>query len=285
MKIIPGPTSQILASRLANELGCKILQVEFKQFPDNEVYTRIMGEVDDDVTIVQGTPTNKDFVYLLQLIDACENANHINVVIPYFGYARQDKRFKEGEAISSRAIAKTIEADHIYTINIHDERVLGYFSSECSNLDASQSISSYIKTLKLNDPMIIAPDKGSAEFAKAVASDCFSYDVLEKSRSGPEDVKTTYKDLDVFSRDVIIVDDIISTGGTIKNVTEILKDQNARFVYAACIHPVFVGNAVLKLFGAGVDDIFATDTIEHALSCISVAPVISEELKKNIISD
>ena len=282
MKIISGPASQILASRLSKELDAELLLAEYKQFPDGEVYTRIIDDigVDGEVTIVQSTPTNKDLIYLLQLIDICENAKRINVVVPYFGYARQDKRFKDGEAISSRAIAKTIQADQVYTINLHDEAVSDYFESKCTNLDASQAISEYIKLLNLDNPIIVAPDKGAALFAKSIASDFFNYDVLEKKRAGPEDVKTTYKDLDVHKKDVIIVDDIISTGGTMKNVVEMLKNQNAGSVYAACVHPVFSGNAMLKLFKAGINGIFTTDTIEHSLSCISVAPTIAKEFRK-----
>jgi len=93
-------------------------------------------------------------------------------------------------------------------------------------------------------------------------------------------VETTYKKLDVLDKDVVIVDDIISTGETIKKATEMLKNQNARFVFAACVHPVFVGNAILKLSRAGVSGIFATDTIEHSLSCISVAPIIADEFRR-----
>ncbi len=281
MKIVSGPASQILASRLSEELGCKLALVEYRQFPDGELYTRIIDDIEsDDVIIIQSTTTNKDIVYLLQLIDACENAKRINVVIPYFGYARQDRRFKSGEAISSRVISKTIDADQIYTINIHDERIFDYFSSKCSNLDASKLISAYVKSLNLSDPLIISPDEGSSSFVRSVASDCFRHDVLEKKRSGPEDVETTYKKLDVSDKDVVIVDDIISTGETIKKATEMLKNQNARFVFAACVHPVFVGNAILKLSRVGVSGIFATDTIEHSLSCISVAPIIADEFRR-----
>ncbi|MDY6965086.1 MAG: ribose-phosphate diphosphokinase [Halobacteriota archaeon] len=280
MKIVPGPASQVLASRLAGEMGCELLLTEYKQFPDDEVYTRILGEISGEVLIVQSTPTNTDIVYLLQLIDACDAASRIDVLIPYFGYARQDKIFKPGEALSSRAIARAISADNTYTINIHDERVLDYFNTEASNLNAAPVIRAHIKSLCLNDPIIIAPDEGAIDLVSSVALEDFDYDVLQKKRIGPDKVEIKPKELDIASRDIVIVDDIISTGGTIAEATKQLEREESGKIYVICVHPVFVGEAVSRLLKAGVCEVFATDTMENIISNISVAGIVADEIKR-----
>ncbi|MDY6864815.1 MAG: ribose-phosphate diphosphokinase [Halobacteriota archaeon] len=281
MKIVAGPASQVLASRIAGELGCELLLSEFRVFPDGELYTRVHGEISGDVTIVQSTPTNTDLIHLMQLIDACDKAKRIDVVIPYFGYARQDKRFLSGEAVSSRAVAKAISADHVYTVNIHDENVLGYFNCTASDLNAAPAIGSKIKSLNLKSPIIIAPDEGAMNLVSSVSGDDFDYDVLQKHRISASEVEIKPKKLDISGKDVVIVDDIISTGGTIAEATKRLQEQNpGGRIYVACVHPVFVGNAVLRLMNSGVSEVFATDTIEHILGCTTVAGIIAAEFKE-----
>jgi ribose-phosphate pyrophosphokinase len=216
-------------------------------------------------------------ICLLQLIDACDRAE-TTVVIPYFGYARQDKCFKSGEAVSARMIARMIHADRVCTVNIHNRDVLKYFDFECRDLDATPLIADHIKSTGLEDPMIIAPDEGALELIRSVAGTEFDHDMLKKKRISGEEVEIEEKEIDVKDRDVIILDDIISTGGTIVETVELLKRQKLRSIYVCCIHPVFAGNAEIKLFNAGVNEIFATDTIEHIFSKISVAPIIAMEL-------
>ncbi len=279
MNIIGGPASQLLAARVSEALKSYLLVSEFKKFPDSELYTCILGEL-DSVTIIQSTVNDSDFVSLLQLIDACSEAARINVVIPYMGYARQDKKFKEGEPISARAIASSIKADYVYTINIHAQSVLEYFDAIAINLDATPVIGAYIKNMKLENPLIIAPDDGAIALARNAAQDLgIDYDFLEKTRISGEAVVIKPKSIAVKGRDVIIIDDIISTGGTIAETISLLREQGANNVFAACVHPVLAGNAVLKLFAAGVQGIIATDTIEKGVSVVSVAPVIASALQ------
>ncbi len=277
MNIIGGNASQLLAGRVSDALKSTLLICEFKRFPDGELYTRIIDELaGESVTIIQSTVNDSDFVSLLQLIDACSEASRIDVVIPYMGYARQDKQFKRGEPISARAMAGAIQADNVFTVNIHNESILDYFDARASNLDATPMIGEYIKNMKFKNPLIVAPDDGAIALAMNASKDLgIDYDFLEKTRLSGESVTIQPKNIAVKGRDVIIIDDIISTGGTMAETISLLKKQGAHEVFVACVHPVLSSNAVLKLFKAGVKGIIATDTIDKGVSVVSVAPVIA----------
>jgi len=287
MKIIPGLSSQLMAARIATAQGCNVSLCEFKRFPDGELYTRVAEEIkDEEIVIVQSIRTDSDFICLLQLIDAVEEAYKTKVVIPYLGYARQDKKFEPGEAISIRAIARSICAagtiDKIYVVNVHNRGVLKYFGIDTTELDASPLIGDYVVKKKIAHPVIIGPDKGARELAKAVATPYgFDYDVLEKRRISSEDVEIKPKGLSVEGRNAVIVDDIISTGGTISEATSMLKAQGANDIYVACIHGVFVQNAITRMLRAGVKDIIATDTVESIYSKVRIAKMVADELKKH----
>ncbi len=280
MDIIGGPASQLLAGRVSKALELNLLISEFKKFPDGELYTRILDDFAGvDVTIIQSTVTDSDFIALLQLIDACSEASTINVVIPYMGYARQDKQFKRGEPISPRALAGAIKADNVFTINIHAESILDYFDAKAVNLDATPAIGKYIKNMEFKNPLIVAPDDGAIALARNAARDLgIDYDYLEKTRLSGESVTIQPKNMNVRGRDVIIIDDIISTGGTMAETISLLRNQGAHEVFAACVHPVLSNNAILKLFKAGVKGIIATDTIDKSVSVVSVAPVIASAI-------
>jgi ribose-phosphate pyrophosphokinase len=282
LNIISGPASQLLAGRVSELMGCELLASEFKRFPDRELYTRIIDDfAGEKVTIIQSTVNDSDFVSLLQLIDACDEANSINVVIPYMGYARQDKKFNRGEPISARAVARTIKSDNVFTINIHDQSILDYFDAKAINLDATPVLGKFIRNLRLNNPVVIAPDDGALSLAQNASKDLgLDYDYLEKTRLSGEIVSIKPKNLEVKGRDAIIIDDIISTGGTIAETVKLLRSHGAHEVFTACVHPVLSNNAVLKLFKAGVKGIIATDTIDRGVSVVSAAPVIVEAIKK-----
>lgn len=282
LRIVAGPSSQLLATRTAALLGCDIDLTEYKEFPDSEVYCRVTGDVKGkDIAIIQSTPTSRDYIYLLQLIDACDEAKSVSVIIPYFGYARQDKRFHPGEPVSARAMARCIQADRVFTVNIHDKSVLSHFPCETSDLNAAPEFGNYIESMKLHNPLVLAPDDGALNLVKAAASlKKLPYDYLEKTRVSGTEVKIAPKNLDVKGRDVVLLDDIVSTGGTIAEAIKLLKVIGANDVHVGCVHPVLVGNAVVKLYRAGVKSVISTDTLEKATSQISVAPIIAEALKK-----
>jgi len=282
LKILGGPASQLLASRTARALGTEPVLCEFNRFPDGELYLRIADEIENEkVTIIQSTPTDSDLVSLLQLIDACEGAKELNVVIPYMGYARQDKKFKSGEPISARAVARCINADRIFTVNIHEKSVLEHFETPAKNLDAAKLLGEYIAGFGLENPILVAPDEGAEGLVKNVSSGPgLDHDHLQKTRLSGDTVIIKTKSVDVTGRHVVLVDDMIATGGTMAESIRMLRDQGAVDVHLVCVHPVLARNAALRLFNAGVKDIISTDTLEKAESRISVAPLIADALKR-----
>ncbi len=275
MKVIPGFSSPMLSLRIAKELNVKIAPVTYKRFPDGELYVRIEDR-DDEYIVVQSINSNDDIVALLLLFDALRDCD-VTVVIPYMGYARQDKVFIEGEAVSIRALAKTIEsyADRVITVNIHSKEAESYFS-KLKNIDAMPLIGEYYAN---RDLVMISPDRGSLERVKVAArfAGC-DYDYLEKRRIDAETVEIQPKSLDVEGKDVVIVDDIISTGGTVVEATKRLRELGAKSVEVACVHAVLAEFAAVRLICSGLKEIIATDTVENVFSRISVASIIAEEL-------
>ena len=280
MKIIGGPSSQLLSKRVSDLLGVELVPVEYKVFPDGEKYCRISAPIEgEEVMIIQSTPSDSDIIYLMELIDACEIARKKTVVIPYFGYSRQDKIFDMGEPISARAIARSIRADRVYTVNIHDKDILKFFPSPAEDLDAMPLLVKYIQEMDLKDPLFIAPDEGSLDAVSNAVSNDFDYDFLEKTRISADDVAMKPKKINVKGRSVVILDDMISTGGTVIGASKMLKDAGAIDIYAFCVHPVLVGSTLLKLYQSGIKEVISTDTLEYITSLVSVAPLIAEKLR------
>jgi len=282
--IIGGPSSQLLAGRVAGILSDDLALCEYSQFPDGEAYAQVCCDIEDEIVVVQSTPTDRDIIHLFQLLDVFRGKK-VDLVVPYFGYARQDKQFKPGEPLSARAIVTAIDAfleegSRIFTVNIHDRSVLTHFKHQTQDLDATPILAEEIGTMGLEDPVIISPDKGAVEMAQVAASVLGSdYDYLEKTRHSGTEVSMAPKEIDASGRDVVIVDDMIATGGTMAQAISILKEQGAKRVYLASVHPVLTGSAVLKLCRAGVESIIATDTLEKAVSTVSVAKLIADALR------
>lgn len=287
MIVVAGPASGELAARVAKALKCSLIEPELKRFPDGESYVRIDHKFEGEhAVVVQSTcrPVNDNFMELFLLLDTAKDlgAKRVTAAVPYFGYARQDKRFKPGEAVSVRTMCKLVEragADDLLTVDIHEEEIMANFAIPAYNLTAMSLIGRYLANLDLRDPVVLAPDPGALRHARRAAAEFMAdYDHLEKTRLTSTKVAMRPKRLSVSGRDVAIVDDIISTGGTVIEATKVLKKQGARKIYAACTHPVLVGKAAQKILAAGVREIIATDTIKHKTSVISVAPVIAESI-------
>ncbi|MDD1693271.1 MAG: ribose-phosphate diphosphokinase [Methanoregula sp.] len=281
MKVICTEQSQVLGAHLAHILQVPIVNVMFSRFPDGEHYLRT-GDIDDETVIVGSVIDNDALVQLLLLIDACE-PSHTRLVLPYMAYARQDKQFKTGEPLSARVVAKALSrgVSEIFTINIHDPEVLKHFTVPSQNLSVAPDIGSYIKGLKLKDPLILAPDDGALAFAEQVASvGKWEFDHLDKTRLNGVEVRMAPKTICAASRPVVIVDDIISTGGTIATAAGMLYQQGATGVYAACVHGVLANGAYARLMATGIRDVICSNTIERACSRISAAERIAGAIRK-----
>lgn len=282
--IIGGPASQLLAGRVAAILGDCLALCDYKTFPDGEAFTQVISELDDEIVIIQSTPTDRDIVYLLQLLDVCRGRN-VSLVIPYFGYARQDKIFKPGEPMAARAVVSALNpflaTGRVYLINIHAKSILSHFRCAAENLDATPLLADRVRSMGLENPVVISPDKGAVAMAQTAAermgAEC---DYLQKTRLSGTEVSMAPKEIDVKDRDVIIFDDMIATGGTMATAISLLRQQGARKVYLAAVHPVLTGNAVLKLYRSGVETVLATDTLDKGVSTVSVAPLIADAVKR-----
>ena len=299
MLIVSGSASQKLAANVAKELDDVFIRVETKKFPDGEKYLRVHGEVDDEVTIIQSTgyPQDETLIELLFLIKNLKDlgAKKVKVVVPFMGYARQERRFNDGEAISAKIVAELIElagADEFASINLHEDCVRKFFNIPAYNLSAMPAIAEYLKEFT-TDPIIIAPDKGALGFAEEISEilGC-NCTYLKKVRLGPDKVETTIADIDesdddsskvqissVKGKQAIIIDDIIATGGTIVNAINILKEHGAVSVNVCCVHPTLVNDAVSKIYAAGATDLAGTDTLKSEVSSISLAKTIANYLK------
>ncbi|RLF42480.1 MAG: ribose-phosphate diphosphokinase [Thermoplasmata archaeon] len=283
MMIIGGSRSKSIAEDLSKLLKMPLIDLVSKRFPDGELYLRIPEEIKGHrIVVIQTAYPDESIIELLLILNAAReaNADNITAVIPYMGYARQDRKFNEGEPISAKAIARiiSIDADDVVTIDPHKEYISDFFGIPCKVSSAIPLIADYLKDKNID--MVLAPDKGALKRAE-VAADILKCEVdyLEKTRIDGITIEVTPKKLDVNGKNIAIVDDIISTGGTIASSIEELKRQGAEKAIAACIHGVFAGNAIEKIRNAGCDEIVTTDTIPNPFSKVKVAPLLAEMLK------
>lgn len=283
MYIIGGTASKTVAEGLSKKLKVPLAEIISKRFPDNELYVRLVDDVSgEDVVIVQTTYPDPNIIELFLLQNAAEEANakSITVVIPYFGYARQDTKFKDGEPISARAIANLISlsADNVITVDPHKEHILDFFSTSASSCSAVPQLAKYLKERGVD--MVLAPDKGALERAKTASKiiNC-DLDYMEKTRIDGETIEIKPKNLNAEGKNVAIIDDIVSTGGTMAKSIKELKKYGAKSVFVACTHGLFAGDAVKKLTSAGCSEIIATDTIYSDFSKVEVTDSILPLLK------
>jgi ribose-phosphate pyrophosphokinase len=288
MKIIPGPASKELGKKVAELLGVEAVPLVFKTYPDGESYVRLEGTVqNEEVAIVQTTspPQDTRLMQLALIVDAAKRhgAEKITAVIPYLAYARQDRVFLQGEAISIEAVARMLNAagvDSLVTVNVHKEKVLSKFPFPAKTVSAIPLLAEYFKQKGFDKAFALAPDDGAfllAEEAKKVlGGEC---GCLEKHRDlHTGEIKMEKEALDVGGKTVIIFDDVISTGGTIALAAKIMRELGAGKVYAACVHPLLIGGAEKRILEAGVEEIVGTDSVPSRVSKVSLAPSLSREL-------
>jgi len=282
MIVVGGSASRDLAKDLAGLLDCTYIQAATTRFPDGECYTRIDSEkLDDDVTIVQNTYPDGNLVEMFLLQDAVRRlgARSTTLVIPYFGYARQDRVFKAGEPESAKVMCKHLDlvCDRVITVDIHKECVLDNFTHPHKDLKAAPVIADYFKDKGID--LVLSPDIGAAGRAEIVGKVMgLPYDHLEKTRFSGTDVRIAPAQMDCKGKRVLIVDDMISTGGTIIAASQALKEAGAAGVSVACTHGVFVNNALERFAGSSLDAVLSCNTLESAVSHITVAGIIAQAI-------
>ncbi|MEM2238864.1 MAG: ribose-phosphate diphosphokinase [Candidatus Bathyarchaeia archaeon] len=291
MRILSGPSSVKLAENISVELKIPLVKVQFKRFPDGEFYFRLLESIEGEVLlIVQSLPPPQDqhILELIYMLETCRElgARRLIVYAPYLAYSRQDRRYLSGEAVSSKILAQSLEragASELYTVDIHNLGVLDYYHIPAYNLTAADEIIRYFLAKGVERPLVVAPDDEEAALkraevaAKAAGTD---YDWLEKQRDRyTGEIVTAEKTLNVSGRDAVIIDDIISTGGTAANAARILKKQGARRVYVGVTHALLAENALGRLREAGIEEVVGTDSIPGPVSKITTAPIIARKLK------
>lgn len=277
MKFIVGSGAYHMREEFAGRV--ELLEAEIKSFPDGERYVRVQGE-GKEVTVVQSTfrPQNEHLIELLLIGDALREKGfeRLRAVVPYLAYSRQDRVTKEGEPISVRAVMRAIGLyyDELYVFDLHNPETLRYFPGKAVNLSPAKAIADYFRE-KLGEGLVLAPDKGALGRAEAVARELgLEFSHFEKKRVSPTEVQMWPMGVDVDGKNVLIVDDIISTGGTMVRAANLLREMGAEKIFVTATHGVFAEGAIERVSGA-VDELAVTNSIPTPVSRISLVNEIT----------
>lgn len=286
--VIGGKTSEDLAKKLAKRLKASFISSDLRIFPDGESKITINAKPKKGkIIIVNSTcpPVDSNIMQTLSLISkARQFSSDIVSVIPYLGYARQDREFLPGEVVTLSVITKLLKAagtSKVIVVDIHSQMGLKHFDIPVKNVSAILELVNHFKKLKLKDPLVVSPDLGGAaraeEFAKLYGTDFIALKKQRDRKTGKVEIMTL--DLDgVKGRDLVLVDDMISTGGSIVKATEFLRKQKCRKVYVACTHALLIDNAEKKIRKAGISAIISTNTIPGNTSVVDVSGIIAKAI-------
>jgi ribose-phosphate pyrophosphokinase len=296
LKLFSGTSNPELAEEIAKYLNIDLSRAELKRFKDGEISVKIKDNVrGHDVFIVQSTcsPTNDHVIELLLMIDAAlrASAGRITAVIPYFGYARQDRKVEPRVPISSKVMANIIQvtgADRVLTMELHAEQIQGFFDIPVDNLYSKPVAIDYIKGLKLKDVVMVSPDSGGAERARFYAKNINAgLAIIDKRRPEPNVAEVQYVIGEVKDKNCILVDDMVDTGGSISKAAGALRERGAKDVYCLFTHPVLSDDAIDKLESAGFKEIIFTNTIPYrrqremkGMRILSIAPLFGEAIRR-----
>jgi ribose-phosphate pyrophosphokinase len=285
--VIGGPSSEQLAKRIASKLKSKFVGCELRVFPDGESKITLKDKPRGKTIVVQSIypPVDSNLIRSLAIVSQARSCtSQVYAVIPYMGYARQDRQFLPGEIITMEIVAKMFKAagaTKIIVVDIHSITALEHLQIPAKNVSAVEELVKYFKKLSLNNPLVVSPDKGGIErarnFANLLGVDFIALEKHRDRKTGKVEIKTKKQD-GVKGRDMIIVDDMISTGGSIAKAAEFLKKQKSGKIYACCTHALLIGDAEKNITKAGVTKIISTNTIPGKTSIVDVSSIIVKAL-------
>jgi ribose-phosphate pyrophosphokinase len=290
--VIGGSASTALAERVSRELGNTPFGVPFiKRFPDGELYLRVGGRLEgEDVVLIQSTRTDQDLLELLLLEDAIRaaGARRLFVVVPYFAYQRQDRLFFPGEPVSAHAMARHVEldADAVVTVDLHSTQTIEAFRKPAFEASGIPAIARLLKERRVD--YLVSPDKGGVERVKRMAQILDRpWIALEKKRIDSEHVELSLPGGpdtgSLEGKHIVILDDVITTGGTIVEAARLLQQQKVANIAAACTHGLFLRDAFERI-KATTDEIYSTDTLGNAAEKASVAPDIGQIIQRQCVT-
>ena len=308
MPVLSGSSGRELAIALSEILEMEAVLIESRKFPDGEGYVRVPSESfgvirSEPVILVSNTFPDSGIMRTILMLEAIndirrgdlENLKNegeqimdnvgpgIFLAVPYYGYARQDKRFSPGETVSARVISEILgrSCDGMVILDLHEPKVLDGSELRIGFVSSMPEIADILEK-EVNPDFILSPDKGAIDRASEVAKiGGWEFSYLEKTRSDAHTIEHQAKDLDVNGKVVAIVDDMISTGGTICRASDALRRQGAKAVYAACTHGLFTGGALSRLANH-VDGVYTTDSLRNPRSVVSSAPALARGIKEMI---
>jgi ribose-phosphate pyrophosphokinase len=287
ISVVTGPGSFDLANNIAKRLGAQLAVASLRIFPDGESNIKLC-RVGKNCVIVQSTnpPTDTHLIQLLMMAKKCidDGAQDICGVIPYLGYARQDRAFVEGEVVSIGLVAKlfeTVGLKHIITVDIHSQLAMSYFSS-IQNVSSIPLLADYASKMKLHDPIAVSPDAGGTnrakEFARHLDIDVLALKKFRHRVTGEVTVDESL-DMNISKRNAIVIDDIISSGDSLIKAAEVLHKKGVGKIYAMCSHALLIRDAAEKVKSAGIEDIISTNSVPGPYSKVDLSPEIALALK------
>ena len=291
VSIIAGPSSLDLATAIAKDLDAELVPVDLRIFPDGESKIK-MRRVDNDYCIVvQSTypPTDRHLLQALMMIKRCSEDGAANVcaVMPYMAYSRQDRAFLDGEVVSMALVAKLIETvgtKRLITVDIHSPASLSYFTIDTQNISAVGLLADYAAVkIKPNAPIVVSPDLGGAKravkFARMLGTDMVALKKIRDKDTAEVIIEEKELNSSVVGRDLILLDDMISTGESIVEACRFLRRYKPNKIYAICTHALLIGDATTRIKAAGVEEIISTNSVPGINAKVDLAPLITTKLK------
>ena len=294
--LFSGNANRALSQEIADYLGVPLGEAEVSRFADGEILVQIFENVRGaDVFVIQPTcrPVNENLMELLVIIDALKRASawRVTAVMPYYGYGRQDRKVQPRVPITAKLVADLLTAagvQRVLTMDLHAGQIQGFFTTPVDHLFAAPVLLQYFQERMLGDAVVVSPDAGGVERARAFAKRLdTSLAFIDKRRTGPNEAKVMHIVGEVEGRDVIIVDDMIDTGGTLLQAVPALLEKGAKRIFASCTHPVLSGPAVERIEGSALEEVVVTNTIplpedrvSKKLTVLSVAPLLGEAISR-----